>query len=376
LAYKEKEKRMRPSRVLSSVLFASMMLAVPAFSAPGILLSINIAPPELPIYDQPECPGDGYMWTPGYWAYSDDGGYFWVPGTWVLIPEPTFLWTPGYWGFENSLYVFHEGYWGPSVGFYGGINYGFGYVGVGYEGGYWQGGAFFYNRSVNNVVNVRNVYERNVVVNNVHVSFNGGNGGINARPNAAEEAAMRGRHIPPVAAQTSHIQAASANRENFESANHGRPVVAAVAKPGEFSGRGVVAAKSAAPEYKAPTERGVPAGGGNRGGAPAPAAAPAHARDIPAPQHNPIPASGNAEADRKFSASQQQLNARQAQERQQLQQKQEADHQKLGTNAPPAKTQAVEQKHQAQTNQLVQKHQQQQQNLQRQAPRPATPEKK
>src|SRR5262249_20289954 len=85
----------------------------------------------------------GYIWTPGYWAYGDDG-FFWVPGTWVLIPEPGLLWTPGYWGWDDGgFYVFHDGYWGLHVGFYGGIDYGFGYVGFGYQGRYLEHPASF-----------------------------------------------------------------------------------------------------------------------------------------------------------------------------------------------------------------------------------------
>jgi hypothetical protein len=38
------------------------------------------------------------------------------------------------------------------VGFYGGINYGFGYGGFGYEGGRWEGGYFSYNTYVNHVI--------------------------------------------------------------------------------------------------------------------------------------------------------------------------------------------------------------------------------
>ena len=60
-------------------------------------------------------------------------------------PQIGFLWTPGYWGWGGGAFFFHEGYWGPHVGFYGGINYGFGYGGVGYEGGRWEGGHFAYN---------------------------------------------------------------------------------------------------------------------------------------------------------------------------------------------------------------------------------------
>src|SRR5579863_10146221 len=119
-------------RFVHSLLLAGAMLALPISSFAQIFASSNIAPPELPVYEQPICPGDGYIWTPGYWAWDDQhGDYYWVPGTWVLAPEPGYLWTPGYWGWNDSAYVFYPGYWGPVVGFYGGINYGFGYFGHG-----------------------------------------------------------------------------------------------------------------------------------------------------------------------------------------------------------------------------------------------------
>ena len=92
----------------------------------GIGISVRIGPPALPVYAQPICPGPGYLWTPGYWAWNDVGGYYWVPGTWVVAPVGM-LWTPGYWGFAGGLYGWHAGYWGPHVGFYGGVNYGFGF---------------------------------------------------------------------------------------------------------------------------------------------------------------------------------------------------------------------------------------------------------
>ena len=115
------------------------------------------------VYDQPQDPGDDYIWTPGYWAWSPDG-YFWVPGAWVEAPYEGALWTPGYWGYWNNSYGYYPGYWGQYIGYYGGINYGFGYVGYGYEGGYWGGGHFNYNRSVNNIniTVVHNVYSRSV----------------------------------------------------------------------------------------------------------------------------------------------------------------------------------------------------------------------
>src|SRR5690348_4498834 len=122
-------------------LAALLVLAMPSFAQ--VRISVSFGPPALPVYEQPLCPGEGYIWVPGYWAYGDYG-YFWVPGTWVLAPEPGFLWTPGYWGWGGGVFIFNEGYWGPQVGFYGGIDYGFGYSGIGYQGGYWNNGVFFY----------------------------------------------------------------------------------------------------------------------------------------------------------------------------------------------------------------------------------------
>jgi hypothetical protein len=234
--------------LLAAILFA-IPAACPAASA-QVVLSVSIAPPVLPVYAQPICPGDGYIWTPGYWSYSDDGGYFWVPGTWVEAPEVGFLWTPGYWGWSGGLYVWNAGYWGPEVGFYGGVNYGFGYIGTGYAGGYWQGGNFFYNSRVNNVnvTVIHNVYKKTVVVNNSHVSFNGGHGGITARPTTHQVAFAHEHHTGPTAVQEQHVTAARSDRNQFASVNHGHPTVAATAKPGEFKGPGVVQAKASASE--------------------------------------------------------------------------------------------------------------------------------
>src|SRR5271170_3385412 len=123
--------------------FPFAILAVSALAMPVAAsaqeLVIRIAPPELPVYVQPAIPSYGYIWAPGYWAYGPEG-YFWVPGTWVRPPSVGVLWTPGYWGWSDGVYRWNEGYWGPHIGFYGGVNYGFGYGGVGFEGGEWRNG--------------------------------------------------------------------------------------------------------------------------------------------------------------------------------------------------------------------------------------------
>ncbi|HEY1899395.1 MAG TPA: DUF4124 domain-containing protein [Steroidobacteraceae bacterium] len=107
----------------------------------------SAAPPPLPDDEQPLCPEDGYLWTPGSWAWNT-AGYYWVPGAWVLPPRVGVLWTPGYWVFIDNRYVFRRGYWAAHVGYYGGINYGFGYFGTGFAGGHWVGRSFSYNTAV------------------------------------------------------------------------------------------------------------------------------------------------------------------------------------------------------------------------------------
>ncbi len=97
-------------------------------------------PPPLPDYSQPPAPGDDYIWTPGYWGYAN-AGYYWVPGAWIVAPYVGALWTPPWWGYDNGVYQWHSGYWGPHIGYYGGINYGFGYTGRGYYGAYWNNGT-------------------------------------------------------------------------------------------------------------------------------------------------------------------------------------------------------------------------------------------
>lgn len=202
----------------------------------AVVISVGFAPPVLPVYAQPVCPDPGYLWTPGYWAYGPDG-YYWVPGVWVQPPTAGVLWTPAYWGWEGGVYLFHPGYWGPHVGFYGGVNYGFGYGGIGFVGGEWRGGSFFYNRSVANidVVHVTNVYVRNVtVVNHSTVAFNGGVGGIQTRPTSFEMAAAHEHHFEPTGNQLSHQSFAAQNRSQWASVNHGRPTVSAAASVGAF----------------------------------------------------------------------------------------------------------------------------------------------
>jgi len=196
------------------VLLSAMTFSIPQSYSQVLVsaaLSIRVAPPMLRVYSQPECPIDGYLWSPGYWAY-DSGGYYWVAGEWVLPPSEGLLWTPGYWSFSGGYYGWQTGYWGSVVGFYGGVNYGYGYSGHGYNGGMWQGGHFRYNTAVANVNRyvIHNTYVNhagsgNSGRSNNRRSFNGP-GGITARPSGEQQTAREGQHMPPTSKQSSHVR--------------------------------------------------------------------------------------------------------------------------------------------------------------------------
>jgi hypothetical protein len=222
--------------LIAAATLAVLSCGLPAPSQAGVFVSITVAPPVLPVYAQPPCPVDGYLWTPGYWAWGP-AGYYWVPGVWIAPPAVGLLWTPGYWGFGGGIYAWHAGYWGPHVGFYGGVNYGWGYPGVGFIGGGWSGGFFRYNSAVLNVNRtvIRNVYVDRTVIRNTTVvnraSFNGP-GGIRAYATPQQRAYMNERHFGATSSQFSHERTAGQDRSFLASANHGRPPVGAMDRVG------------------------------------------------------------------------------------------------------------------------------------------------
>ena len=231
------------SLILAAFLFVSLPLAT---SFAQVDISVGFAPPVLPVYEQPPCPVAGYIWTPGYWGYGYDvGDYYWVPGAWVAPPTVGLLWTPSWWGWNNGAYAFNQGYWGPTVGFYGGVNYGYGYTGDGYWGGRWSGNTFQYNTAVTRVNTnvVHNTYVNNSVTNQLNAnraSFNGPNG-VNKQETAAQKnAAANAKKIPPTSQQLSRQQAAAKDRNLQASVNKGKPNADAIKSfnKGEGVGQG------------------------------------------------------------------------------------------------------------------------------------------
>lgn len=229
---------MRMLRSVRLMLLAFLVALIPAASYAGVFISVGFAPPVLPVYEQPPCPEPGLMWTPGYWGYGPDG-YYWVPGAWVPSPYEGALWTPGYWGWGTGLYVWHPGYWGRHVGYYGGVNYGFGYMGIGFAGGAWRGGVFAYNTAVMHVDNRfvhttyvdRTIVEHNTIVNDRHVAFSGGPGGIRHDPAPEERIAEHDQHMGRTSFQTEHVNAAMHDHSSYFKSNGGHPANLAESRP-------------------------------------------------------------------------------------------------------------------------------------------------
>ncbi|MGH9598746.1 MAG: YXWGXW repeat-containing protein [Terracidiphilus sp.] len=230
---------MRLIRTARWLLLALLVSLIPATSShAAVFISVGFAPPPMPVYEQPLCPEPGLMWTPGYWGYGPDG-YYWVPGAWVPAPYEGALWTPGYWGWGSGLYAWHPGYWGSQVGYYGGINYGFGYFGIGFVGGRWDNGGFYYNTAVMRVNRnyIHRVYDnrsdinRYTVARGSHVAYSGGRGGINHAPTSEERSAMNGRHMGRTSFQTQHAETAMHDRNAYAKVNGGHPHNVVASRP-------------------------------------------------------------------------------------------------------------------------------------------------
>jgi hypothetical protein len=117
--------------------------------------------------------------------------------------------------------------------------------------------VYHYNTAVTNVNTtiIHNTYHTTVINNNTtinRVSYNGGHGGMMARPTSRELVAEREHHTQPTHLQMQHEQAARSNRDFLASENHGHPRVAASAKPGEFHGAGVVSAHQSNANHRQP----------------------------------------------------------------------------------------------------------------------------
>lgn len=83
-------------------------LAVPAFGQ--IHVYIGSAPPPIRYERRPPPPGEGFVWTDGYWG-TQDGEYVWVPGRWQQAPYAGAYWSHPHYDHYNQGWRMHEGHW-------------------------------------------------------------------------------------------------------------------------------------------------------------------------------------------------------------------------------------------------------------------------
>jgi hypothetical protein len=227
---------MKITRVLQSTILAvaivGALLITPTAANARVFVSVGFAPPLIPVYEQPLAPGYGYIWTPGYWAYGDDG-YYWVDGAWVYPPYVDALWTPGFYG------------------------------------GYWNGGRFFYNGAYNHLG-----FHNGFVYNHPVAGFDGRPGGAaiarnegNAMRNGPESfnrgSALNGNSFANRGAENRGANSFAQNRSSFNG-NAGRSETNSQMR--SYNGGNAYAGGSRG-SYAAPQSRGFSGGGGYGGGA-------------------------------------------------------------------------------------------------------------
>ena len=92
--------------LLLSAFLAAGAAAGPAFAQ--INVTISFAPPA-PQYEVMPAMSPGYVWAPGYWAWTGDR-HVWIRGR-PIVQREGYRWAPDRWEQGNNGYYRHEGRW-------------------------------------------------------------------------------------------------------------------------------------------------------------------------------------------------------------------------------------------------------------------------
>jgi hypothetical protein len=98
--------------LLLSVLLAASTAAAPAFAQ--VSFNIVIAPPELR-YEAVPVIAPGYVWAPGYWAWSGDR-HIWIRGR-TIVQRVGYRWEPDRWEQRDHTYYRQPGRWERDAGY-------------------------------------------------------------------------------------------------------------------------------------------------------------------------------------------------------------------------------------------------------------------
>ena len=160
---------MRISGPSAAFIAAFLLVAIPAPTPPQFSVSVGATigapPPPLPVYAQPPLRRRTTSGTPATGA--GERSVLLGSGNLVAGASARPVLDAGVLASLARRLRLEPSYWGSSVGFYGGVNYGFGYYGTGFVAGVWAGNNFRYNTAVANVNRtvIHNTYVDKTVTN-------------------------------------------------------------------------------------------------------------------------------------------------------------------------------------------------------------------
>jgi len=75
----------------------------------GVEIVVNGGPPSRIAETAAPCPGVGFIWIGGAWAWHDH--WVWEKGHWDRPPHPGAVWVPHRYDVHNGQHVFVQGGW-------------------------------------------------------------------------------------------------------------------------------------------------------------------------------------------------------------------------------------------------------------------------
>lgn len=93
--------------------FLAGAVAVAAITAPAVAqigIYIGRTPPPLRRESRGPMPGQGYVWTDGYWGVHN-GRYVWVNGRWQRPPYEGAYYSHPHYDHYQQGWQMHEGHW-------------------------------------------------------------------------------------------------------------------------------------------------------------------------------------------------------------------------------------------------------------------------
>jgi hypothetical protein len=96
--------------LLSAMILASSLAALPARAEASTRVYIQFGPPARVVEVRPYRRHHGYVWTDGYHRWNGHG-YAWRQGRWVRPPRGHAFWVRAHWVHSRHGWYFVQGHW-------------------------------------------------------------------------------------------------------------------------------------------------------------------------------------------------------------------------------------------------------------------------